>query len=312
MILETRELSFRYGDRQALRGVSLAVGEREIFGIVGPNGGGKTTLFKVLSTLVEAPEGAAFAFGLDLAREAARARRRLGVVFQSPSLDRKLTVRENLLHQGRLYGLRGDDLRHRVRSFLERFRLAERENDRVQTLSGGLARRVEVAKALLHGPDLLLLDEPSTGLDPRARIELWALLAELRASAGMSVVFTTHILQEAEPCDRVAILHRGELVAVGRPSELKASIDGDVISIEATDPKALADKIEARFRLPTRVLGGAIRMERTGGAAFVAELMESFPSEIAGVSLHRPTLDDVFLHKTGGSFKDGSVPEGRA
>jgi ABC-2 type transport system ATP-binding protein len=222
--LTTNRLTHRYGDRVALDQVCLRVNAREIFGLLVPNGGGKTTLFRILSTLVRPTAGSASILGLDLARDTGAIRRRLGVVFQAPSLDKKLTVRENLAHQGHLYGLSGKSLGERIDHLLLEFNLCDRTRDLVETLSGGLQRRVEIAKCLLHRPEILLLDEPSTGLDPGARIDLWQTLYPLRDQQDVTVLLTTHLMEEAERCDRVAIIDRGKIVAEGAPEELRSAI----------------------------------------------------------------------------------------
>ncbi len=237
--LATSELTHRYGERVALDHVSLQVAPREIFGLLGPNGGGKTTLFRILSTLVRPTSGSATILGLDLLRDTGSLRSRIGVVFQAPSLDKKLKVRENLTHQGHLYGLSGTALRERIDHLLLEFHLRDRTGDLVETLSGGLQRRVEIAKSLLHRPELLLLDEPSTGLDPGARIDLWQTLYRLRDQQGVTVLLTTHLMEEAERCDRVAIIDQGKIVASGTPEKLRAEIGGDVISARSQDATLL-------------------------------------------------------------------------
>ena len=286
-------------ERTALADVSFAVQPGELFGLLGPNGGGKTTLFKILSTLMPPTSGSAKIFGKDCLREPGDVRARIGVVFQSPSLDKKLTAGENLMHAGHLYGLCGEDLRRRIGEVLERLRVADRAGDRVVTLSGGLQRRVEIAKALLHRPSLLLLDEPSTGLDPGARRDLRGQLREEAARHGLTVLLTTHLLDEAEACDRIAILHEGRRVALDRPDALRAEIGGDVVSVRAAEPEALCDLIRQKFGGQPTVLDGTVRIERPRGHEFIPELVEAFPGRIDAVSMGKPTLEDVFIHKTG-------------
>jgi ABC-2 type transport system ATP-binding protein len=299
--VEVDHLGFRYGDRTALEDVSFQVQAGEIFGLLGPNGGGKTTLFRILSTLVRPASGTARVFGLDAAREPEAVRWTIGVVFQAFSLDRKLTAAENLLHQGRLYGLRGPALRARASEALARVGLADRAGDRVETLSGGQQRRVELAKGLLHAPRLLLLDEPSTGLDPGGRRDLWQYLSHLRGN-GVTVLVTTHLLEEAERCDRLAILDRGRLVAHGSPEALKSQIGGDVIVLGARDPETLRGQIEERFSLTAATIDGTLRIEQERGHEFIAQLVEAFPGQIDSVTVHKPTLEDVFIRRTGHRF----------
>ena len=300
--IDARALGFRYGDREALNDVTFAIARGEIFGFLGPNGGGKTTLFKLLSTLAPIQTGSARLFGHDLAGDTGAVRRRLGVVFQHPSLDGKLTVGENLAAHGHLYGISGARLRERSGAMLERLGLTPRARDRVETLSGGLQRRVELAKALLHEPELLLLDEPSTGLDPSARREFWNYLQHLREHDGVTVVLTTHYMEEAERCDRIGIMHQGKLVAIAPPNELKSEVGGDVIVIHTAAPELLQRKILARFKLKSQLVDGAIRIEKLRGHELVRDLIDAFGEEIESVSFGKPTLEDVFVHLTGHQF----------
>src|SRR3954467_596919 len=231
-------ITHRYDDRLALDNVSFDVGPAEIFGLLGPNGSGKTSLFRILSTLMLPSGGTATIMGADAASEPNTVRRNIGVVFQAQSVDVKLSAAENLRHQGHLYGLRGKTLTSRISEMLSRVGLADRAKERVETFSGGMQRRVELAKGLLHHPSVLLLDEPTTGLDPGARRDLWKYLAQLRDSEGVTVLVTTHLMEEAERCDRLAILNEGHLVGLGPPAELKSEIGGDVVIFEIADPTA--------------------------------------------------------------------------
>lgn len=310
--VEVEGLRHHYGAREALGGISLEITRGEIFGLLGPNGGGKTTLFKILSTLMPATGGTVRVFGHDLVREPDAIRRHLGVVFQHPSLDPKLTVMENLRHHGHLYGLRGSALHSRAGALLERLDLGERAHDRVETLSGGLQRRVELAKALVHRPDLLLLDEPCTGLDPGARRDFTTYLGQLREQDGVTVVLTTHILDEAERCDRVGILHRGRLVALGTPDNLKARLGGDVVVVQAVDPQRLQVKIRERFGCDPVLVDGCLRVERPRGHEFVREVVDAFPGEVRSVTFGQPTLEDVFIHLTGRRLWGEETNGGRA
>jgi ABC-2 type transport system ATP-binding protein len=301
--LEARGLSFSYpGGRQALSDVNFAVARGEIFGFLGPNGGGKTTLFRLLSTLIPIQSGEIRALGDDFRSGTLAIRRRMGVVFQYPSVDGKLTVAENLAHHGHLYGISGRRLRERAAVMLERLGLAARAADRVEMLSGGLRRRVELAKALLHEPRLLLLDEPSTGLDPVARREFFDYLHHLRETDGVTIVLTTHHMEEAERCDRIAILNQGRMVATAPPGELKSQVGGDVIVIRAPEPELLQRKLIHQLKLASRMVDGTIRIERPRGHELVREVVDAFGSEIDSVSFGKPTLEDVFVHLTGHQF----------
>jgi ABC-2 type transport system ATP-binding protein len=304
-----KALRHRYGTREALAGISLQVERGEIFGLLGPNGGGKTTLFRILCTLMPLTEGEVRIFDYDLAREAQTIRRHLGVVFQHPSLDPKLTVTENVWHHGHLYGLKGKVLRQRIQTVLQRLSLHDRCHDLVETLSGGLQRRVELAKALVHAPALLLLDEPSTGLDPGARLDFTAYLEHLRDHEGVSVLLTTHILEEAERCDRVGILHQGHLVAVDTPEALKAQVGGDVVVVHTPNPLALQEKIQQRFGCAAVVVEQSVRVEIPHGHAFVHDVVEAFAEDVQAVTFGKPTLEDVFIHLTGHRLWASTVSE---
>ena len=300
-----RELRHQFAERSALAGISLDVARGELLALVGPNGSGKTTLFRILSTALLPTAGTVTVFGADVVRQPGLVRRQIGVVFQSASLDRKLTAAENLRHQGRLYGLRGRDLEQRIGAALERVGVADRAHERVERLSGGLARRVELAKGLLHRPRLVLLDEPTTGLDPSARREFWSYFDAVRRETGATAVVTTHLLDEAGRGDRIALLDQGRLVALGTPGALTAEIGGDVITVRAADPERLAAAVAARFGCPATVVEGAVRIELARGHDLVPRLVEAFPEAIDGLTLGKPTLDDVFVRRTGHHFHAG-------
>ena len=302
-VISVQELIHRYENRTALNGISFDVRPAELFGLLGPNGSGKTTLFRILSTLMIPTAGRALVMGQDAATDPSAVRRLIGVVFQAQSVDPKLTAYENLWHQGHLYGLHGAMLKKRVTEILDRVGLADRAKERVETFSGGMQRRIELAKGLLHHPGVLLLDEPTTGLDPGARRDLWQYLQRLRDEEHVSVLVTTHLMEEAERCDRLAILNEGNLVALGTPAELKSEIGGDVIILEATrDAALLAERMRGRFLVETTVLENQVRIERENGHRFVTDVVEAFPGEIEGISVSKPALEDVFIRRTGHKF----------
>jgi ABC-2 type transport system ATP-binding protein len=315
-------LTHDYGARLALDHLSFSVAPAQIFGLLGPNGSGKTTLFRILSTLMIPSGGLATIRGFNVATQPAQVRQQTGIVFQSRSLDVKLTIEENLRHAGHLYGLSGKHLRARIADVLQRVALTDRAKDYVETLSGGMQRRVELAKGLIHSPAVLLLDEPTTGLDPGARLDLWQYLRMLRDEEGVTVLVTTHMMEEAEYCDRLAILSEGKLVALGSPEELKSTIGGDVVLFETESEHAaqsLAARMAGRFDMAAlgngapAVLGNSVRLERENGHRFLTAVLDAFPGEVRAVSVSRPRLEDVFIQRTGHRFwteaTDGSAKE---
>lgn len=301
-VISVEDVVHRYEQRTALNGVSFDVQPAELFGLLGPNGSGKTTLFRILSTLMIPTGGRTTIMGFDVARDPNRLRRLIGVVFQAQSIDMKLTAAENLMHQGHLYGLHGAGLKARINEMLGRVGLADRANEKAERFSGGMQRRLELAKGLLHHPSVLLLDEPTTGLDPGARRDLWQYLAILRDEERVTVIVTTHLMEEAEHCDRLAILNEGKVVALGTPNDLKHEIGGDVIVLETKNAETLAARICDRLGVDAQVLQDQVRVERENGHRFVTDVVEAFPGEIEAVSISKPTLEDVFIHRTGHRF----------
>jgi len=298
-------LTHNYGDRLALDHLSFEVRAGEIFGLLGPNGSGKTTLFRILSTLMTPTGGNASIQGFNVACEPNKVRQQIGIVFQARSVDLKLTVAENLKHQGNLYGLSGARLKSLIDDVLGRIGLLDRKGDFVETLSGGMQRRVELAKGLIHSPSVLLLDEPSTGLDPGARRDLWQYLETLRDEENVAILVTTHLMEEAEHCDRLAILNEGKLVALGSPFDLKSQIGGDVVLFEVHDPEAaktLATRLLQRFGVAAETFENLVRLEQEQGHRFVASVVEAFPGIVESVSVSKPSLEDVFIRRTGHRF----------
>ncbi|MCR4317464.1 MAG: ABC transporter ATP-binding protein [Planctomycetes bacterium] len=297
--VEVSDVSFKYGDRIALSGVSFSVQGPAILGMLGPNGGGKSTLFKILATLNQPLTGSASVLGFDVVKERNSVRKVIGVVFQHPSLDKKLTIFENMKHQGHLYGLQGAKLRAKIEELLKSFELADRADDAVSTLSGGLARRVEIAKCMLTSPRVLLLDEPSTGLDPGARRDLSNQLSRLKNESGVTVLMTTHLLDEADGCDTLVVLDKGTVVARGTPRDLKSSIEGEIVRIECDNPANLRDQVLSELGVKTQVVDHSILVRSKEAEALALRIKERFDDRINLLSIGKPTLEDVFHEKTG-------------
>jgi ABC-2 type transport system ATP-binding protein len=315
--IKIEHLSFHYGERCALDDVSWDVTDGELFALLGPNGSGKTTLFRLLSTLIpmqhmkSSPSSSIQVFGTSVESDLSSVRHHMGVVFQSPSVDGKLTVFENLRLQASLYGLTGKSAGERIVEVSEQLGISERQHDIVDKLSGGLRRRLELAKSLLHRPQLLIMDEPTTGLDPAARIDLWNVLRQLQQDNGMTIFMTTHLLEEAERADRVAILNEGQLVALDQPDVLRQQLGGDVVSITCAAPESLSKLLAAEFDVQPRLVDGQLRLEHgsevasvqaSSNVALVQRIMDQFGDQIQSITVGRPSLEDVFISKTGHQF----------
>lgn len=299
ILLSCESISKSYGVRALFANLTLALFEGDHVGLIGPNGSGKSTLFKLLSTLVPLQQGRVSMLGLDLARDAAAIRRKLGVVFQSPAVDKKLTVRENLHYGGLLLGLGGAALRTRCDEMLAAANLSDRAGDQVGELSGGLRRRVEIAKCLLGRPELVLLDEASTGLDPAARRDLWAVL---KAIPGLTVVFTTHLMDEAAEADRLTLLDQGKVVAAGAPAALMREVGGQVLELEVADAAGLAGELQRELGVTARVLDTTLRIDGERVHELVPAIVQRFGPRVLRLSLAHPSLQDVFLLRTGKRF----------
>lgn len=283
--------------RQALKEIDLDIQSGEMIALLGPNGSGKSTLLRILTTALRAERGTVEIGGHDLLKEPRAVRRQLGVVFQKPALDRKMSVRENLVAAGQLYGMARRDIDARIIALLEGLKLRDRLDEKVEALSGGLARRVELAKALLPEPQVLILDEPTTGLDPISRQEFWHEVGNLRGE-GTTVLVTTHILDEAAACDRVAIMHEGDLLECAPPEVLQQSIGRQVLALKGTDLHLLLGQIEEAFHIRGRLVDGVLRFSLEEPFSIDA-LLNQFSQSISDLSLSHPSLDDVFVHLTG-------------
>lgn len=303
-MVSVHHLSHRYGDRTALNDISLSLAPGRIYGFLGANGSGKTTLFRILSTLIPPQDGEVLFQGLNVVKDRDEVRRQIGLVFQAPSLDKQLTARENLRHHGHLYGLRGAELKSRIDEMLAGANLTERAHERVGKFSGGMRRRVELAKGMLTKPRVLLLDEPSTGLDPAARIDLWESLNRARRERGVTVLLTTHLMDEADRCDQIAILDAGNLLAFDAPSALKSRIGGDVIWIRTSNLNGAKSILRDRFNIDASIVDDQLRVEQREAHQFIPRIIESLPpGSIESIAVSKPTLEDVFIRLTGRRYQ---------
>lgn len=298
---EVRGVHHKYGDDVALAGVDLSVDAGQIVTLLGPNGSGKTTLFRLLCTLLPIQQGAITIGGHDAASHPLAVRGQIGIVFQSPSLDKKLTVDENIACQAALYGIRGQELKTRRDELLAAMELTDRRGDYCEKLSGGLKRRVELAKGMLHRPRLLLLDEPSTGLDPSARLNLWDAVRRM-ADGGMAVLMTTHLLEEADKSDRVVILANGKKIAEGSPSGLRSELGGGLVTVESSDSVAVEKILTDELGLTVQRLHHQLRLQTDAPETLVPILIAKLGDRAESITIGRPSLEDVFVAKTGQVF----------
>jgi ABC-2 type transport system ATP-binding protein len=297
-------LTKTFGAVEAVRGIDLEVRPGEIFGFLGPNGAGKTTTISILCTLLRATAGEASVAGIDVQDDPASVRSRIGLVFQDPSLDGQLTARENLQFHAFIYDVPAAERAERIAAALAMVELSDRADSTVMTFSGGMRRRLEIARGILHTPDVLFLDEPTIGLDPQTRRHIWGYLSELPKRQGVTIFMTTHYMDEAEYCDRIAIIDHGQIQAVGTPDELKALVGGDVVTITTADNAAAAPQIAAIAGSDPVADNGTLRVEVPDGAAFVPRLVRDTGVEVTSVAFHRPSLDDVFLKLTGRAIRE--------
>lgn len=294
-IVEIKNVSYAYGKTEALRAISLSIPAGSRYGLIGPNGGGKSTLMKLLSTAMPMQAGEILIAGQSVKDQPARVREALGVVFQTSTLDKKLTIEENLRLMGRLQGLTGTPLGARIDSLLGQLDLTAKKGDRVETLSGGLKRRAELALALLHQPKLLVLDEPTTGLDPLVRREFWNLLSGVMRQQGTSILLATHLLDEAEYCDRLALVHHGKVFAEGTPDSFLAQSKGDILTVTAKDPAAVESWVRNNLQVEPHTVGLDVQFELEKGREKIATLMEKLGAQIDSISLRKAGLENFFI-----------------
>ncbi|MGH3767471.1 MAG: ATP-binding cassette domain-containing protein [Pseudonocardiaceae bacterium] len=308
--IHVRGLVKRYAEIEAVRGIDLDVAPGETFGFLGPNGAGKSTTIKILCTLVAATSGTAQVAGWDVATDRAAVRRHIGLVFQEPTLDTYLTGEQNLRFHGELYGVDRSGAAARREEVLRMFGLWERRGDEVNTYSGGMRRRLEIARGLLHSPNVLFLDEPTIGLDPQTRASIWEYLRDLHRSEEITVFVTTHYMDEAENCDRIAIINEGQIVALDTPERLKAAVGEDRVQITTDDDRAAIGALRERFELDAAVREDMVTFAVSDGASFVPRLFAGLGVPIRSVTVTRPTLDDVFLAHTGTTIRDAESSAG--
>ena len=301
--IEARNLEKRFGAIEAVRGIDLEVRKGEIFGFLGPNGAGKSTTINILCTLLKPTSGTASVAGFDVARQPNEVRQRLGLVFQDPSLDIQLTARENLEFHAFVYRVPKAERAARIAAVLEMVQLTDRAESLVITFSGGMKRRLEIARGMLHTPEVLFLDEPTIGLDTQTRRHIWAYLNELPKRNGVTIFMTTHYMEEAEYCGRIAIIDHGKIQAIGTPEELKGMVGGDVVTITTADDTVAAPLIGAIAGVTPTTGDGVLRVEVADGAAFVPKLVRELTVEVTSVAFRRPSLDDVFLKLTGRAIR---------
>ncbi|MDP1809687.1 MAG: ATP-binding cassette domain-containing protein [Actinomycetota bacterium] len=306
-MIEVREIQKSFGEVEAVAGVTFDVGGGEIFGFLGPNGAGKTTTINILCTLVRPTSGSAALAGYDVVSKASEVRASIGIVFQDPSLDERLSAYENLIFHALVYSVPKDVREERIASALDMVGLWERRRDIVRTFSGGMKRRLEIARGLLHHPKVLFLDEPTLGLDPQTRNKIWEFVHDLREKENITIFLTTHYMDEAENCNRIAIIDHGRIIALDTPAKLKTMVGGDVITLSTADDEAAAEQIKELHGLEATAQDAKLILEVPDGEKFLAPLVRSLDTPINSISLRRPTLEDVFLKLTGRTIRDESA-----
>ena len=302
--IAVHELARRFGQLEAVKAVSFEVAHGELFGFLGPNGAGKSTTINMLCTLLHPTGGRATVNGFDVAHQRSEVRRSIGLVFQQTTLDDYLSAEQNLRFHAYAYDVPRLDRDRRIEELLRMVELWDRRKNRVRTFSGGMKRRLEIARGLVHHPKVLFLDEPTIGLDPQTRRHIWEYLLRLREQEHLTIFLTTQYLDEAENCDRIAIIDHGEIVALDSPDGLKRSVGGDLITVSVSDSASAAEEIRSRYGHDPRIQDGTVRFHVPGGDTFLPEFVRSFPQQLRSVSLTRPSLEDVFITLTGHEIRD--------
>jgi ABC-2 type transport system ATP-binding protein len=308
-IITVEHLVKKYGDLTAVNGISFTVAPGEIFGFLGPNGAGKTTTINILCTLTRPTSGKATIDGLDVVKHQQQVRQRIGLVFQDPSLDERLSALQNMRFHGLVYGVPGKVLNERIEQLLNMVELWDKRHNQVRTYSGGMKRRLELARGLLHHPRVLFLDEPTLGLDPQTRNRIWEYILDLRRTEGTTIFMTTHYMEEADRADRIAIIDYGRLVAIDTPQKLKEMVGKDILSVKTENNDRAEREIRERYQLDVHRNGDGLTFEVANGEEFLPAFIKEFGTRILSVSLHRPSLNDVFLKLTGRQIRPEEVTD---
>ncbi len=303
-IVQVNELAKRFGDIEAVRGVSFDVEHGEVFGFLGPNGAGKTTTINMLCTLMKPTSGSATLNGHNVSTESGAVRSSIGLVFQDPSLDERLSCMDNMMFHAMMYNVPRAERLPRINEMLKMVELSDRKDDDVKTFSGGMKRRLEIARGLVHHPTILFLDEPTIGLDPQTRNHIWNYINKLRKEKAITIFLTTHYMDEAENCDRIAIIDHGKIIAIDTPSNLKSQVGGDVMQISTADNLAAAKQLKEALDIEAIPDDGGLRFEVREGDRFIPKMIATLDVAVDSVQMRRPTLDDVFLNLTGRAIRE--------
>ena len=308
-MIEVNNLSKRFRDFDAVSDVSFKVEKGEVFGFLGPNGAGKTTTINMLCTLLRPTSGGATVAGSDIVKEKNSVRRSIGLVFQETTLDDHLTAEQNILFHALAYGVRSDLRKLRTKELLMLMELWDRRKDKIRTYSGGMKRRLEIARGLVHLPQVLFLDEPTLGLDPQTRNRIWEYILGLREKEGLTIFLTTHYMDEAEHSDRIAVIDNGKIVAMDTPNALKSQVSGDTVTVSSDNNDLVGKELREKYSIPSAISNGAVNFRVPSGEEFIPQFVQGFDGNLQSIGLRRPTLEDVFLHVTGRQIRDERVDE---
>ena len=303
-MVEVENLRRNFGNIEAVKDISFSIKEGEIFGLLGPNGAGKSTTIKMLVTLLKSTSGTARINGFDITKDDKKVRKSVGIIFQDPSLDERLTAQENLYFHAKFYHILSKQISERIQKALELVDLTSRKNDLVMNFSGGMKRRLEIARGVLHTPRVLFLDEPTIGLDPQTRKHIWQYLDGLRKESGLTMLLTTHYMEEAEICDRIAIIDHGEIIALDTPENLKKNLRKDSLILKSDEPEKLSALIKKQFRLESQLENNELRLSVEDGKTFLPLLFQKLGEYITSVDIKKPGLEEVFIQLTGRKIRE--------